>query len=289
MNPYQPTATEEIQLVGGSAAGGTLQDGIEGNYDFSIIDVLKEAWQKTYGIKGTFFVAMIVYIVIIESIASIFPSDSQTISSLGMQLGMSSDDTVEMPQAVTFLQDIVTSIVSLPIFVGMIMIGVYRSVDMPIRISIIFDYFEYTIPIVIAAFLMGILEGIGFLLLIIPGIYLMIAYGLTYPLIVEKNLRPWKAMEASRKAITHHWFKVFFIHLIMGIILLISIIPLAIGFIWTAPMRVDQSIMSIILLISIIPLGIGLIWTVPMSFNMEGILYRIIFGVEAARIGVVAR
>ncbi len=47
--------------------------------------------------------------------------------------------------------------------------------------------------------------------------------------------------------------------------------------------------MIIILSISIIPLGIGLIWTVPMMFNMNGILYRIMFGVEAARIGVVAR
>ena len=261
INPHQPPATEEIQLLGTSAVGGTLQDGIEGNYDFSIIDVLLEAWQKTDGIKGTFFSAVLAFVLIVVGIDLIFSMVNHEIIEVGIREGMSSSMIEIMGYIMTFLQHIFKLIVSLPILVGITMIGVYRSVDMPVRFSIAFDYFEYTIPIVIAAILTSVLVAIGSLLLIIPGIYLMVAYFLTQPLIVEKNLGAWEAMETSRKAINHHWFKVFLTYFIMAMIYLISIIPL----------------------------GIGLIWTAPMMVNVRGILYRIMFGVEAARIGVVAR
>ncbi|RKZ40064.1 MAG: hypothetical protein DRQ49_09535 [Gammaproteobacteria bacterium] len=227
INPYQPPATESHEKVG-TSAGGTLQDGIEGNYDFSITDVLKEAWQKTYGIKWTFFAIGIVFILIAVGISLIFTG---------------------------LLQQLIFMIIMYPFLVGIMMIGVRRSVELPVSFSMAFGYFGYTIPIIIAAFLMSVLMIIGTLLLIIPGIYLSVAYLLTLPLIVEKNLGAWRAMEASRKAITHHWFKVFFTYFIMGIIYIISIIPL----------------------------GIGLIWSIPMMVNVGGILYRIMFGVEEAR------
>ncbi|MCK5524572.1 MAG: hypothetical protein KAI83_15685 [Thiomargarita sp.] len=243
-DPFLPPATEEIRLVDISAFSGTLQDGIEGNYDFSISDVLKEAWQKTDGVKGTFWGAFIIaFIGIPVGIIVI-------IIAISLLLGM----PVEIFQLILYLVQIVLYIVLLPFIVGIIMIAVRRSVELPVRFSIIFDYFGYTIPIVIAFFLTNLLMIIGLMALIIPGIYLLIAYLFTLPLIVEKNLGPWEAMEASRKAVTHHWFKVFFTIIIMHIIVIISAIPL----------------------------GIGLIWTLPMIFNVHGILYRIMFGVEAA-------
>jgi uncharacterized membrane protein len=59
-------------------------------------------------------------------------------------------------------------------------------------------------------------------------------------------------MEASRKAIMHHWFKVFFLLLAMSLIIFASMLPLL----------------------------IGLNWAYPMSVVLIGILYREIFGVE---------
>ncbi|MGB0361170.1 MAG: hypothetical protein ACPGEF_07175, partial [Endozoicomonas sp.] len=73
---------------------------------------------------------------------------------------------------------------------------------------------------------------------------------LAIPLMVDKGLTPWKAMEASRKAISKRWFTVF------GLIIVISFLNL----------------------VAMIPLGLGLIWTIPMSSIAFGILYRNIFG-----------
>ena len=74
------------------------------------------------------------------------------------------------------------------------------------------------------------------LLLLIPGIYLSIAYRLAIPLVVERGLSPWQALEASRKAISQHWFKVFGLFFVLMLIMLLSMIPLGIGLIWTLPL-----------------------------------------------------
>jgi uncharacterized membrane protein len=86
--------------------------------------------------------------------------------------------------------------------------------------------------------LMGIITTIGFILLIIPGIYLSVAYSLTIPIILDQGLGPWQAMELSRKAIGRKWFKVFAVYLITMVIYMISMIPLGIGLIWTLPLMI---------------------------------------------------
>jgi len=95
---------------------------------------------------------------------------------------------------------------------------------------------------------------IGFVLLILPGIYLSIAYVFTLPLIADKNMTVWEAMEFSRKSVTKHWFKVF------GLLFLLSLM-MAVG---------------------TLALGIGLIWAIPLMFvTLYGLLYPLIFdGVE---------
>jgi uncharacterized membrane protein len=101
---------------------------------------------------------------------------------------------------------------------------------------------------------MYLLIAIGFVLLIIPGIYLMVSYYLALPLLIEKDLGVWQALETSRKAVSKRWFAIF------GLFLLLGLINFA----------------------TVFTLFIGMIWTVPMSVIAFGILYRNVFGIEAA-------
>lgn len=242
-NPYQAPATSISPQIVTEPAGGSLENGIAGNYDFEIKEVIAEAWQKTNGAKGSIWGAtLIVYL-----LGAIIGAILAFITGL---LGASAES-----QVVIILSQWLVTILMYPFLVGVMMLGIRRSVNLPISAALAFSYFSYTLPILGAAAIMLIFILIGFILLIIPGIYLSLAYLLAMPLIVEKQLGPWQALEASRKAMTHHWFKLFFTWLLMGIIYLVSIIPL----------------------------GIGLIWTIPMMVNLNGILYRIIFGVEEAR------
>jgi uncharacterized membrane protein YciS (DUF1049 family) len=53
--------------------------------------------------------------------------------------------------------------------------GLYRSVDATVEFNMAFAYFSYSLPIIIATFFSSLLVVLGFMLLVLPGIYLSIA------------------------------------------------------------------------------------------------------------------
>lgn len=225
-----------------SSQSGSLQDGVAAPYDFKIMEVIKEAWQRTSGLKGPVLgagaivcITIMVLSFAIIFILDLFPFVNQDFLSLVM-----------------VVINFIISILSYPFLAGIIMMGLHRAIDVPVSYKMVFSYIGYTLPIIIASVCMSILIALGFVLLIIPGIYLSIAYMFALPLIVEKNMDFWQAMETSRKAVTQHWFKLFFTGVLMVIIYLISTIPL----------------------------GLGLIWTIPMFVALHGVLYRRIFGID---------
>lgn len=219
---------------------GSLENGIAGNYQFDISATLSEAWQKTAGAKLTFVLAGLVYFGVLVAASFL----------LGMVFGMAGGDSESgLP---VIVQQLILTAITLPLGMGLFMLGLKRSVDQPIAVPALFDYYGKTVQLLLTMILMYIMLIIGFLLLILPGIYLAVAYYFALPLVVEKNLGPWQALEASRKAITKRWFSVF------GFVLLLTLI----------------------IVISAILLGIGLIWTFPLAMIAMGVLYRNMFGVE---------
>ncbi len=234
-------STENTNLTSTNDSA-SIESAIVGNYDFSIGDSLKEGWQRVSGLKGPFWAAAVV-VFIFMLVAGLALSAIANVLSL-------TNGTVGLVAQLLLQLAIMAAIY--PFMAGIAMLGVRRAVDLPISYQEAFAYFAYVSPLVIAGVLMSILMTLGFLLLIIPGIYLSVAYMFTVPLVVEKNLSAWQAMETSRKAVTRHWFKFFFTLLVMGIIFVLSAIPL----------------------------GLGLIWTYPMLVAVMGILYRDTFGVQ---------
>jgi len=225
---------------------GSIEKGITGDYEFKFGAVLSEAWKKVSGSKGTFFFAFLLYVVVM------------IVVSLPMELIQQSMivPAAEPSMIIIFVvvQQLVINLIVLPLAMGLFLLGLRRSVDAPVESTSIFKHYKKAFSLFFTMLLMYLMILIGFVLLIIPGIYLMIAYFMAMPLVVEKGLSPWQALEVSRKTITHRWFSVFFFSIVM----------------------------TLILIISMIPLGIGVIWTAPMMMIAYGIMYRNMFGVEAA-------
>ncbi len=72
-------------------------------------------------------------------------------------------------------------------------------------------------------------------LLIIPIVYLAIAYIYTTLFVVFYDAKPWEAMEASRKIVTRNWFIIFAYSIVIGIIASLGIIAFLIGIFATMP------------------------------------------------------
>src|SRR5207244_5159660 len=56
---------------------------------------------------------------------------------------------------------------------------------------------------------------IVFAFLVLPGIYLLVAYTFSYLLIVDRRMGVWQALEGSRRVVNKHWWGVFGLTLVM--------------------------------------------------------------------------
>jgi len=83
------------------------------------------------------------------------------------------------------------------------------------------------LPLALGGLVGGLLMACGFILLVLPGIYLVVAYTFTWLLIVDQKLDFWAALEVSRRVITAQWWRVLgllllgFVFALLGLALLI--------------------------------------------------------------------
>jgi phage FluMu protein Com len=210
--------------------------------EFTIGGMLKEAWEQTKGAKGVIWVgSAVMYLVIFALIM---------VSVLLLPSGESEIPTATETFGNAIFQAVIDA-VSVIFTAGLLFLGIRRVSGDDISWKMVFEGFSSCAgKIIVATILQSILVTIGFLLLIIPGIYLTVAYVMTLPLIVEEGMAPWEAMETSRKAIHKVWWKIAGLLVIMGLLTIVSTIPL----------------------------GIGLIWTWPMFIILAGVVYRHLFG-----------
>lgn len=96
----------------------------------------------------------------------------------------------------------------------------------PAAISNIFNvYGEGMGQLVLAGLLTSVLTTLGFLFCFIPGLYLLVAWVFALPLIVDRRLEFWAAMEQSRRVVTRSWFQV-------ALLLLFAFLPVALMYVY---------------------------------------------------------
>jgi len=184
------------------------------DYKYSIIDIIKEGFALSYGAKMTLNLALGLLFVIAFAISFAI--------------------LLTIPTLANYL-NLIVSIILLPISVGIVLLAVNRARGEEIKVSHILTHFG-EMPMLIGAYILITLFTIlGMIALVIPGIYLGVAYSFTLALVADKKIGIWEAMELSRKTITKQWFRFFGLTLLSGLIIVVSAIPLGIGLIWTLP------------------------------------------------------
>ena len=186
--------------------------------DWSIGEVLKTASEKQVGFKFNYVIALIIYGAI--STAITFVQEASVGTSGG---GMAS------------LMEIVITLVLFPLGVGLGLLGIRRAAGKDTPASTLWEPYSHALPLIVMFVLMAVLVVAGFFLLVLPGIYLSIAYSFAPYLIVEKNMGVWEALETSRKAITQYWWRYFGLMIVALVLIIIGAIPLLIGLIWVLP------------------------------------------------------
>lgn len=245
---YKAPESNLVNETANEGEYGSVEKAIRGEYEFTISGVLSEAWALTSGAKWPVFLAFVFYMLVMIGVMIVMAFGVMAVN--GASPGSAAAVFVQI------IMQLGMNLIAMPLAVGILILGIKRAVGAPMSPGSIFNYYSKTLSLFLTLVLVYIMVMIGLLLLVIPGIYLMIAYYMAMPLVVEKGMSPWQAMETSRKAITHRWFSFFGLGIVMMLIVSISVIPL----------------------------GIGLVWTLPMMIIAFGVLYRNMFGVESSTI-----
>lgn len=136
---------------------------------------------------------------------------------------------------IPFIGSLALMIVGPPIYAGFFIYTRKVATGEERSFNDFFSGFDMTLQLVLLGLVSGILIGFGFVLLIIPGIYLAIAYMLANQLVIFQKMEFWPAMEASRKIVTKNWGNFFLLALVMGLISLAGTLVLFIGLLLAIP------------------------------------------------------
>ncbi len=90
----------------------------------------------------------------------------------------------------------------------------------------------------LAGLVSALLICIGMLLCLLPGIYLAVGYTFALPLVIDKKLDFWAAMEVSRRLVHKRWWAIFGLLIVLFLINMVGILACLVGWIVTAPISI---------------------------------------------------
>ena len=143
--------------------------------------------------------------------------------------------------------------VSAPLFMGNFIVSAKLLHGQTPEFRDFFEGFQYFLPLLLLSLVAGLFIGIGTILLIVPGVYLAVAYLFASYLVVDRRLDFWPAMELSRRTVNPRWFGYF------AFMLLLALLNLA----------------------GALLLGLGLLVTIPLSFCTVTAAYADLFGFQS--------
>ncbi|GHT46139.1 hypothetical protein FACS189454_06800 [Planctomycetales bacterium] len=94
---------------------------------------------------------------------------------------------------------------------------------------------QMTLQLILVGAVAGTLQCIGFLFLILQGIYLVLIWFFAYELVIDKRLQFWDAMEVSRKVVHHQFGNVLVLWLVVALIGFIGFLCRLIGVYFVLP------------------------------------------------------
>lgn len=120
-----------------------------------------------------------------------------------------------------------------PMMGGLFALYLKRIRGQPATFGDAFAGFSLFVPLMLAQIVSGLLTGLGLLLCVLPGIYLGVSWVFVLPLVMDKRLEFWPAMELSRKVVSRHWWQMFGLLILCGLVTLAGLLACCVGIIVT--------------------------------------------------------
>lgn len=214
--------TEHPAPNGSRQRPGSIERTLRGEAELDIREVMREAWQLTHGIKA----------MVAAGLLLVYLAVALATAALGSLAGID-------PETVAggTISQLVVMMIVYPFMAGVFMLGLRRSLGLPVRFEDQFRYYAGLLPIVAVGVLQGLVTFLGLMALILPGFYLAIALSLAVPLKAERDLPITDCLIVSVRLVNRKFFEVTVLSLIAAGLAVIGVLSI-IGWIWTVPWTV---------------------------------------------------
>lgn len=216
---------------------------MEQAYLIPVGDTISTAWEKVKGSKGSVWAALGIFFLIMIGFGIL-----QAITK----------PTPILMNAIMVIGQVIQYLLQM----GLIYIGIKRAFELPVSYQLMFRTFESDVTLrIIGLYLLemlifipfGIIGVIGYLigissipfgglicflliiLAVLGTIYVSIRISLSAALVLDRKLNPWSAIKKSFEATRSNFWRLIGILIIQVLILILSIIPLGVGLIWSLP------------------------------------------------------
>jgi len=118
---------------------------------------------------------------------------------------------------------------------GFLLVALYLSSGKQVFFEDFFDGFKHFAGLLLFTLVSYIIIFVGFILLVIPGIYFVVSYVFAPFFIIFSKMDFWNAMETSRKLVGKEWFSIFGFLFVLVCINMLGAMALGIGLLFTVP------------------------------------------------------
>jgi hypothetical protein len=126
-------------------------------------------------------------------------------------------------------------------------------------------------PLLWLEFVYAILLVLALIALIVPGIYLYVAWSVSTPVLLIEDLRGRKALRRSRELVRGRWWSVFWVQVIATLMVTIAV-ALTQGVLVAVALSGTNSVLATVVVVTIAG-GIGAIVSQPMRAAITAVLY----------------
>ena len=236
--------------------GGSIERALKGDYLINVKSILTEAWQQTLLSRISINIGL-AFVLSLGMLVSYLTSNY-----------FGGIEVIFQDQEAAMIVNIVVTIVIWPFLAGVEMMGVFHAIKMKTKPLMIFSFLKRGSWVALCALLTSLFVSIGFQLFVIPGIFLGVLLSLTVPLVIEKKMTPMRAIILSLQTLRFKFFPILALYAILLAALFVLMIPIV------AFMQYELTVIGVVLFI------FGFSFLAPMFYNVKGILYREIFGLD---------
>jgi uncharacterized membrane protein len=236
-NPYAAPQSAWVEPVHTSA----FAEIIPGSDPLDAVACVKRGFDLTKRKFGEILLVGVVYFALLMGLSLVMGIVQGIVGATGQSGGFqpSSNGATPVPSGaamiVVVISQIVNQLFSMFLGLGLTRVGLNFVSGKPVEVGMLFTQGDKLLRVIGASIIFFFAAGIGLILLIVPGVYIMLRYGQYMTAIVDRNMGIMESFSYSSTLTTNNRLNIFVLWLLSIPVIIAGMLACGVGLIFAGP------------------------------------------------------